>query len=245
MITSPLAISSEASSLVGIYWWVTSPKIFLPHLFLIPRFFPFSVTLSLQLMQFRRLLPNISSLIIQHGKTKVWRYRTKIVPAFSKIITYLAKIKIWLVSQLDWTKFDTEQLQVTGKSDDNASLLLLKSKMVLILFLQKIGYGASVAVLTLVMLSLSLLFSGPAQNSDTVQKSFTLHFKYFDSRYPAQWDIMSSSWGDTCQLATPSCGTYAQRKILLKAEWLHHWMVSRAFSSCISTRPICNKLLYC
>lgn len=140
------------------------PATSLPH----PQILPFSVTLSLQLMQFRRLLPNISSLIIQHGKIKVWSYRTKIVPAFSKIVTYIAKIKIWLVSQLDWTKFDTEQLQVTGESDDNASLLLLKSKMVLILFLQKIGYGASVAVLTLIMLSLSLLFSGPAQNSDTV-----------------------------------------------------------------------------
>lgn len=107
------------------------------------------------------------------------------VPTFSKIRTYIAKIKIWLVSQLYWTKFDTEQLQVTGKTDDNASLLLLKSKMVLIIFLCKIGYGASVAVLTLFMLSLSLIFSGPAQNSDAVQKPSTLHFKYFRFQVPS------------------------------------------------------------
>lgn len=40
MITSPSTVSSEASSLVGSYWSVTCPKIFLCHLFLIPRFFP-------------------------------------------------------------------------------------------------------------------------------------------------------------------------------------------------------------
>lgn len=40
-----------------------------------------------------------------------------------------------------------------------------------------------------------------------------LHFisSISDSRYPAQWDIMSNPWGDTFQLATPSCVTYAQR----------------------------------
>lgn len=107
------------------------------------------------------------------------------VPAFSKIGIYIAKIKTWLVSLLDWTKFDTNQLQVTGKAGDNMSSLLLKSKMVLILFLLKIEYGASVAVLTSVMLSLPLIFSGLAQNSDTLQKSFTVYFKYFRFQVPA------------------------------------------------------------
>lgn len=162
------------------------------------------------------------------------------IPASSKIRTYIAKIKIWLVSQLDWTKFDTEQLQVTGKADDNASLLLLKSKMVLIVFLRKVGYGASVAVLALIMLLLPLIFSGPAQNSDTVQKSIALHFKYFRFQ-------VSSSVGYNVQplrghLST--CYTFVCDlcpEILLKAELLHHWMLWGALSSCISTQPICTK----
>lgn len=49
MITSPLTISSEASSLGGIYWSVTWPKIFLSHLFLSPDS-SFSVIIILQLM---------------------------------------------------------------------------------------------------------------------------------------------------------------------------------------------------
>lgn len=41
IITSPLTISSEASSFGGIYWSVSWRKVFLPCLFLIPRFFSF------------------------------------------------------------------------------------------------------------------------------------------------------------------------------------------------------------
>lgn len=110
------------------------------------------------------------------------------VPVFSKIRTYIAKIKIWLVSQLDWTKLDTEQVQVTGKADDNASLLLLKSKMFLILFLRKVGYGASVAVLALVMFSLPIIFSGPAQNSDTVSPHSQFLLNYCKAN--SLWGLM-------------------------------------------------------
>lgn len=107
------------------------------------------------------------------------------VPTFSKIGTYIAKIKIWLLSQLYSTKFDTEQLQVTGKIDDNAFLLLLKSKMVLIILLCKIGYGASVAVLAIIYAFIILNIQWASTKFRCCSKPSTLHFKYFRFQVPS------------------------------------------------------------
>lgn len=42
MGTSTLTVSSEPSSILGIYWPLPWPKVFLPCLFLVPGFLPFS-----------------------------------------------------------------------------------------------------------------------------------------------------------------------------------------------------------
>lgn len=88
------------------------------------------------------------------------------------------------MSQLDWIKFNTEQLQGTRKADDNVSLLFLKSKMFLFLVFVWDWVWCICSCFDISMFSLPLILSEPAQNSDTVQKSFKPYFKYFRSQVP-------------------------------------------------------------